>query len=86
MNNSKNESSANEPTCFKRGNYIIMATSAVIVASGFIMMSGSGSTTRIFRPEIFNDLRVVYAPTMCFCGYVMMIVAIMADFKSRRGR
>ena len=84
MSNIKNESNANEPSCFRRGNYILMAAAVITVATGFILMAGSGSTMRIFRPEVFNDLRTVYAPTLCFCGYVTMIVAIMADFRTGR--
>lgn len=58
-------------------NFIMLAASMVIVVIGFILMSGSSSTTEQYDPEIFNAMRTKVAPVVCFIGFVSIIAGIM---------
>lgn len=58
-------------------NFIMLAVSMIIVVVGFVMMSGAGSDTSQYNPEIFNAMRTKVAPVVCFIGFVSIIVGIM---------
>ena len=62
---------------FGKTNYILLAIAAVAIIIGFILMAGPGSTETHFEPEIFSFRRIKLAPTICFLGFISMIVAIM---------
>ena len=62
--------------CLGKLNFIIMAVAALMILVGFILMSGEPSTPEHFNPDVFSDTRVVYAPNLCFFGYLLMIVGI----------
>ena len=55
---------------------IILAACALI-AAGYILMSGPGSTEQAFNPDIFSPRRIVVAPMLCLAGYLLIIVAIV---------
>ena len=63
--------------CFDARNYWVMALSFVLIVVGFVLMSGGGSTMEHYEPEVFSDVRVIYAPALCFVGYMLMIVGIV---------
>ena len=48
-------------------------------------MAGPGSTETHFEPEIFSFRRIKLAPTICFLGFIFMIVAIMYRPKDNKG-
>ncbi len=63
---------------FDKLNYIICAVSVLIIFTGFILMTGSSSSTEGgFDPDIFSTKRIVVAPMVCFVGFLLMIVCIL---------
>jgi hypothetical protein len=42
-----------------------------------LLMAGEGSTNETFCPDIFSARRVIIAPILCFCGYLLLIPAIV---------
>lgn len=55
--------------------FIIVA--CIIIAIGYFLMSGSGSTEQSFNPDIFSTRRIVVAPILCLTGYLLVIVGIL---------
>ena len=69
---------------FGKKNYIICAVSVLIVIIGFILMTGPSSTIEGgFEPDIFSTRRIVIAPMICFFGFLLMIVGILFQDKSK---
>lgn len=68
---------------FGKSNYILLAIGAVAIIAGFILMTGPSSTEAMFEPDIFSFRRVKLAPTICFIGFVFMIVSIMIKPKEK---
>ena len=62
---------------FGKTNYILLAVGLAIIILGFILMSGSGSTTSEYNPEIFSAMRIKVAPAVTFIGFISIIGAIM---------
>lgn len=58
-------------------NFILMAIGVAVVVIGFIMMSGSGSTEKVFDPEIFSTMRIKVAPVVTFIGFISIIGAVL---------
>lgn len=86
MSNSKNKPdrfsatdwhSQDRISCFGRKNYIVMILSACLIVVGFCLMSGSSCTMEHFNPEVFSMQRTAIAPSICFFGYLLMIVGIL---------
>lgn len=48
-----------------------------MIVAGFLLMLGGSSTTEEFNPDIFSARRIVVGPTMAFCGYVVMAIALI---------
>ena len=64
---------------FKKRNYKIMILGLVIIAVGFILMSGGGSEDpNIFSPDIYNFRRIRLAPTLVLFGLGVQIYAILS--------
>ena len=64
---------------FKKRNYKIMILGLVIIAVGFILMSGGGSEDpNIFSPDIYNFRRIRLAPTLVLLGLGIQIYAILS--------
>jgi len=62
---------------FGKLNFILLAIGMAIVIIGMVLMSGSGSTSDAFNPDIFSPTRIRVAPVVCLFGYLFMIVAIL---------
>ena len=62
---------------FGRMNYILLAVGMLIVVLGFILMSGDGSTTEAYNPDIFGARRTKVAPVVCLLGFVSIIYAVV---------
>lgn len=62
---------------FGRMNFILLAIGMVVVIVGFILMSGDGSTTEAYNPDIFSARRTKVAPLVCLLGFVSMIYAVV---------
>lgn len=63
---------------FSKKNYILMGVGIVLIALGFILMSGGGSEDpNVFNEDIFNAQRLVWAPIIVLAGFVVQVFAIM---------
>ncbi len=62
---------------FDKTNFMLLAVGMVIIVTGFILMSGAGSTETVFNPDIFSVRRIKVAPAVCVAGFVFMIYGIM---------
>ena len=51
--------------------------SCILIAAGYILMSGPGSTEQSFNPDIFSARRRVIAPMLCLAGYLLVIIGIL---------
>ena len=71
MNNS-NHSSRRVPT-----SRSILIVACMLIAAGYILMSGPGSTEQSFNPDIFTTRRIVIAPMLCLTGYLLIVVGIL---------
>ena len=62
---------------FGKMNYIFVLIGIALIAVGFILMIGGGSTDPdVFNKEMFNTQRLTIAPILVLAGFVVEIVAI----------
>ena len=55
----------------------------LVMISGYILMTGGGSTDpEVFNYAMFDFRRLVAAPAVIICGIVIEVVAIMRVFKN----
>ena len=67
---------------FGKTNYIIMIAGVVLIALGYIFLTGGGSDDpEVFNPDMFDGRRLFLAPILIILGLIAEIVAIM--FKSK---
>ena len=66
----------NMNTSLNNSRCIIIAA-CVLIITGYILMSGPGSTEQAFNPDIFSARRIVIAPILCLAGYLLIIVGIL---------
>ena len=82
------QEAANETThgfhlVFGRTNYILMIAGLIVLAIGYIMLSGGGSDDpNTFNDAMFDSRRLVVAPILITVGFVVEILAIM--FKGKK--
>lgn len=55
----------------------ILSAAIILIAIGYLLMAGSGSTGQQFNPDIFSTRRIVVAPMLCLAGYLLIIVGII---------
>lgn len=76
----KNENIQKPAFIFGKKNYTFMVIGIVIIALGFIFMSGGGSDNpAVFNKEIYNWQRIRLAPTLVIIGLGIEIYAILAN-------
>ena len=64
---------------FGKKNFILLVVGLVLIAFGFILMSGGGSDDpNVFNPEIFSSRRIIVAPIFVLAGFIVEIFAIMS--------
>jgi amino acid permease len=64
-------------------NYILMVVGIVILAIGYILLSGGGSDDpNTFNPAMFDSRRLTVAPILIVLGFAVEIFAIM--FKGKK--
>ena len=68
---------------FGRMNYLLLAIGMIVVIIGFVLMSGDGSTTDAYNPDIFSARRTKVAPIVCLLGFVSMIYAVVHKPKDK---
>ena len=55
----------------------ILVAASLLIAAGYILMYGPGSTEQAFNPDIFSARRIVVAPMLCLAGYLLIVVGIL---------
>ena len=55
----------------------ILSAAIILIATGYLLMAGSGSTEQQFNPDIFSTRRIIIAPLLCLAGYLLIIVGII---------
>ena len=69
---------------FGKLNYILMVAGIIILAIGYILLSGGGSDDpNVFNPAMFDTRRLYVAPILIVLGFVVEIVAIMYKSKDK---
>lgn len=64
---------------FGRKNYILMIAGLVVLAIGYLLLAGGGSTDPdVFSYELFNTRRLIVAPLVILAGFIVEIFAIMS--------
>ena len=80
--NKNNESNSPFTFVFGKINYIIMLVGIVLLALGYIFLSGGGSDDpNVFNPAMFDSRRLYVAPILIILGLIAEIVAIMCNGK-----
>lgn len=75
----KNEEQKQE-FLFEKVNYKILLIGIVVIAIGFILMSGGGSKDpKVFSEAIFNFRRIRLAPTVVLIGFGITIYSILKN-------
>ena len=70
---------------FGKSNYKLMFIGLVVIALGFILMSGGGSDDpNVFNPDIYNFRRIRLAPTLVLIGFGIEVYAILFDKKKEK--
>ncbi len=65
---------------FENSNYKILLVGMVVIALGFILMAGGGSTDpNVFSEDIFNFRRIRLAPTLVLLGFGITIYSILKN-------
>ena len=66
-------------------NIQFMIAGLVVMAAGFLLLSGGGSDDpQVFNYAMFDWRRLVAAPIVIVAGIVVEIVAIMGRFKENK--
>ncbi len=77
-----NENNNKHEFLFDKVNYKILLVGLVVIALGFILMSGGGSEDpNVFNKEIFNFRRIRLAPTVVLIGFGITIYSILKNPK-----
>ena len=78
----------NTPTkkfLFEKRNYRFIFIALMLIAIGFILMTGGGSEDpNYFNEEIFNFRRIRLAPTMVLIGFGVAIYSILTKPTSKK--
>jgi len=62
----------------EKRNYQIIIAGIILIAVGFILMSGGRSDDpEVFNPEIYNFRRIRLAPTLISIGLALQAYAIL---------
>lgn len=67
---------------FGKENYVIMIVGLVVLAIGYILLSGGGSNDPDqFSEALFNNRRMLWSPIFIVGGLVIEVYAIMKKAK-----
>lgn len=63
---------------FGKRNYQLLIAGVIVMAIGFILMSGGGSEDpNVFSDAIFNTQRLTVAPILILTGLIIEVFAIL---------
>lgn len=80
----KNKMKENEKMAITPKGLRYLLIGLVVMVSGYILMSGGGSTDpEVFNYDMFDFRRMVAAPVVIILGIVIEVVAIMRVFKNK---
>lgn len=80
MKGKEQEKQEKQTFLFDSINYKILLIGIAVIALGFILMSGGGSTDpKVFNEDIFNFRRIRLAPTMVLIGFGITIYSILKN-------
>ena len=80
MGEKKRKEEGNSTFIFNKRNYKIMISGLVIIAFGFILMSGGGSEDpNMFSLDIYNFRRIRLAPALVLLGFGVQVYAILSN-------
>ena len=72
------ENHLNLQLAFGLTNYILMIAGIIVLALGYILLSGGGSDDpNTFNDAMFDNRRLVAAPILITVGFIVEILAIM---------
>ena len=78
MNTSFNHNiSAHRIMCALLSSRSILLAAILLIAAGYALMYGDGSTEQAFNADIFSPRRIVWAPMLCLVGYLLIVVGIL---------
>ena len=67
--------------------FIYLLVGLIVMVSGYVLMSGGGSTDpEVFNYSMFDFRRMVAAPLVIILGIVIEVVAIMGMFKNKEDK
>ncbi len=67
---------------FDKVNYKFLLIGIAVIAVGFILMAGGGSTDpKVFNEDVFNFRRIKLAPTTVLIGFGITIYSIFKKSK-----
>lgn len=70
---------------FEKRNYTLLFLSFIVIALGFILMSGGGSDDpKIFNDAIFNFRRIRLAPTLVLVGFGIAMFSILTTERAKK--
>jgi len=70
---------------FEKRNYTLLFLSFIVIALGFILMSGGGSDDpKIFNDAIFNFRRIRLAPTLVLVGFGIAMFSILTRERAKK--
>jgi hypothetical protein len=70
---------------FEKRNYTLLFLSFIVIALGFILMSGGGSDDpKIFNHAIFNFRRIRLAPTLVLVGFGIAMFSILTKERAKK--
>lgn len=69
---------------FGKTNYILMIAGIIILALGYILLSGGGSDDpNTFNNAMFDARRLIVSPILIVVGFIVEILAIMYNPKKK---
>ena len=70
---------------FDQINYKFLLIGIAVIALGFILMAGGGSTDpKVFNEDVFSFRRIRLAPTVVLIGFGITIYSIFKDPKTSK--
>ena len=75
----------NEKTAVTRRGVVLMIAGALVMALGFILLSGGGvKDPQVFNYAMFDFRRLVLAPIVIVAGIIVVIVGIMGPARRKK--